>query len=125
MEFDLPLLPVVSWGSHDTLLILEDLYPLARALQRRGWLRWPLGIDPEVLPLYVGLPWGLMLGPIPNLPLPAPIRLSIGGPIRFERRGEGASRDRGYVQACYRQVETTMQRQLDALRLQASARSSS
>ena len=121
LEFDLPLLPVVSWGSHDTLLILEDLYPLARALQRRGWLRWPLGIDPEVLPLYLGLPWGLMLGPIPNLPLPAPIRLSIGAPIRFARGGEDASRDRSFVQACYAQVETTMQRQLDQLRQQASA----
>jgi 1-acyl-sn-glycerol-3-phosphate acyltransferase len=120
LEFDLPLLPVVSWGSHDTLLILEDLYPLARALQRRGWLRWPLGIDPEVLPLYLGLPWGLMLGPIPNLPLPAPIRLSIGAPIQLERRGVDASRDRGYVQACSQLVEATMQCQLDQLRLQSA-----
>ncbi len=116
LEFDLPILPLVSWGSHDTLMILEDLYPVARALQRRGWLRWPLGVDPEVLPLYLGLPWGLMLGPIPNLPLPAPIRLSIGAPIQLDRRGVAASRDRRYVQECCQLVEMTMQRQLDQLR---------
>ncbi|MFN6131617.1 MAG: lysophospholipid acyltransferase family protein, partial [Synechococcaceae cyanobacterium] len=116
LEFNLPILPLVSWGSHDTLFILEDLYPLARALQRRGVLRWPLGIDPEVLPLYLGLPWGLMLGPIPNLPLPTPIRLSIGAPIQLDRRGVAASRDRRYLRECYQLVETTMQRQLDQVR---------
>ena len=75
--------------------------------------------------LYLGLPWGLMLGPIPNLPLPAPIRLSIGAPIRFDRAGEAASRDRGYVRACYAQVEAAMQRQLDQLRLQSGGSAAS
>jgi 1-acyl-sn-glycerol-3-phosphate acyltransferase len=112
---DLPVIPLISWGSHDTLVVLEDLYPLARRLNRMG-MPWLLGLDPEVMPLYLGLPWGLALGPVPNLPLPAKIHTRVGEPIRFERSGHAASRDRHYVRACYRHVVDSMQRQLDALR---------
>jgi hypothetical protein len=62
-----------------------------------------------------------MLGPIPNLPLPAPIRLSIGAPIQLDRSGIAASRDRRYVRQCYEQVEATMQLQLDQLRGQSGS----
>jgi 1-acyl-sn-glycerol-3-phosphate acyltransferase len=113
----LPLVPLVSWGSHDTLLVLEDLYPLARRLHRLG-LPWPLGIDPEVMPLYLGLPWGLALGPVPNIPLPMKMHTRVGRPIRFARAGLEASRDRAYVCRCYGEVVERMQQDLDELRRQ-------
>lgn len=112
----LPLVPVVSWGSHDSLLVLEDLYPLARALQRRGVPAWPQALDPEVLPLFLGLPWGIALGPVPNLPLPARIDLDLGEPIRIARSGVEASRDKRFVREVYGLVEQRMQAQLDRLR---------
>ena len=105
---------MISWGAHDTLVVLEDLYPQFRALHERG-MPWLFGIDPEVMPLYLGLPWGLALGPVLNLPLPVPIHTRICEPIRLERAGHAASRDRAYVQACYRRVSETMQTALDRL----------
>jgi 1-acyl-sn-glycerol-3-phosphate acyltransferase len=114
----LPLVPLISWGSHDTLLVLGDLYPLARALHARG-MPWPFGIDPEMMPLYLGLPWGLALGPVPNLPLPVRIHTRVCPPIRLPRSGHAASRDRAYVRECYRVVVLTMQQALDQLRSEA------
>jgi hypothetical protein len=111
--------PLISWGSHDTLLVIEDLYPLAQGLHRLG-MPWLLGLDPEVMPLYLGLPWGLALGPLPNLPLPAKIHTRVCAPIRFGRGGHAASRDRDYVRACYAEVVGRMQRELDELRAEVS-----
>jgi len=109
-----PLVPLVSWGSHDTLVVLADLYPQARALHRLG-MPWLLGLDPEVMPLYLGLPWGLALGPLPNLPLPVTIHTRVLAPIHFARSGHAASRDKAYVRSCYELVVNTMQAALDDL----------
>lgn len=115
----LPVVPLISWGSHDTLYVIEDCYPLARRLHERG-MPWLLDLDPEVMPLYLGLPWGLAVGPLPNIPLPSRIHTRVCPPIHLARSGYRASRDRGYVQECYRQVVDTMQSELDRLRVEAS-----
>jgi 1-acyl-sn-glycerol-3-phosphate acyltransferase len=109
-----PIVPLMSHGAHDTLMVLADLYPHLRELHRRG-LPWPLGLDPGVFPLYLGLPWGLALGPLPNIPLPVRIQTRVGGPIWFDRYGPDAAHDSNYVEECYRLVQTTMQRHLDDL----------
>jgi 1-acyl-sn-glycerol-3-phosphate acyltransferase len=84
--------------------------------QLHDWgLPWLFDIDPVVFPVYLGLPWGLALGPLPHLPLPLKMRTYVGEPILFERYGTDAANDRIYVQACYDQVVKTMQAQLDAL----------
>ncbi|MEB3322611.1 MAG: glycerol acyltransferase, partial [Synechococcaceae cyanobacterium] len=77
---------------------------------------WLLGLDPEVMPLWLGLPWGLALGPLPNLPLPVKIHTRVGRPIHLPRSGHAASRDRAYVKHCYGVVVERMQADLDALR---------
>ena len=117
----LPIVPLISWGGHDTLIVLEDLYPLARRLHERGLFPWLFGIDPEVMPLYLGLPWGLALGPVPNLPFPVRIHTRVCPPIHLERHGHAASRDRDYVQACYRRVQQLMQEALHQLRRDVDA----
>lgn len=110
----LPITPLISWGAHDTLFVLANLYPQMRQLHEQG-MPWLLGIDPEVFPIYLGLPWGLAIGPLLNIPLPAQIHTRVCPPIVFERSGYAASRDRAYVQACYEQVVSTMQAALDDL----------
>jgi 1-acyl-sn-glycerol-3-phosphate acyltransferase len=112
-----PVVPAISWGAHDTLVVLANLYPWAEQLHRWG-LPWLGGVDPEVFPLYLGLPWGLSLGPLPNLPLPVQIHTRVLDPITFERTGSTAAKDRAYVEHCYRQVESAMQQGLDQLRLE-------
>lgn len=110
-----PLVPVISWGAHDSLWVIEDLHPLLKRLHACG-MPWPMGFDPEVMPLYVGLPWGLALGPLPNLPWPVRIHIRICAPIHLERHGVEAARDRTYVRACQALVTSTMQDCLDRLR---------
>ncbi|MGB8698925.1 MAG: lysophospholipid acyltransferase family protein [Thermosynechococcaceae cyanobacterium] len=118
---EVPIIPVISCGAHDTLLVLTDLYPQVQMLRQQFNLPWFLGIDPEVFPLYLGLPWGISLGPLPNIPLPAPIHTRICRPIIFERYGPDACHDKGYVDDCYRQVCESMQMELDQLVLDAQS----
>jgi 1-acyl-sn-glycerol-3-phosphate acyltransferase len=115
----LPIVPAVSWGAHDTLLVLADIYPLMQLLHKQG-MPWLLGIDPEVFPIYLGLPWGLAFGPLPNIPWPQPIATRIGTPIYFDRYGADAARDRSFVDACYAQVHQHMQKELDQLMVRDS-----
>jgi 1-acyl-sn-glycerol-3-phosphate acyltransferase len=105
-----PLIPVVSAGSHGTLIILDDLRPLARALGLDRLLR------AKVWPLTLTVPWGVTLGP-PLLYLPFPVRIWIEvlEPIRFEREGEAAAADEAYLGECAGRVEGTMQAALERL----------
>jgi 1-acyl-sn-glycerol-3-phosphate acyltransferase len=109
-----PIVPVVSIGAHDGLIVLTDLYPILAQLHERG-MPWLFGIDPNVFPIYLGLPWGIAFGPLPNLPLPSQIQIRICQPIEFTRSGRSAANDRDYVDACYDLVERQMQSELDRL----------
>jgi 1-acyl-sn-glycerol-3-phosphate acyltransferase len=109
-----PIVPVVSVGAHDDPIVLADLYPILAQLHDRG-VPWLFGIDPVVFPIYLGLPWGIAFGPLPNIPLPRKIHIRIGRPIEFERSGRSAATDREYVDACYDRVEQQMQVELDCL----------
>jgi 1-acyl-sn-glycerol-3-phosphate acyltransferase len=109
-----PIVPVVSMGAHESLIVLSDLYPILERLHDRG-MPWLFGIDPIVFPVYLGLPWGIAFGPLPNLPLPTQVHIRICKPIEFSRYGRNAANDRDYVDACYTLVEQQMQIALDLL----------
>lgn len=111
---EVPIVPLISHGAHSTLIVLADIYPQLQQLHQLG-LPWLFGIDPEVCPIYLGLPWGLAIGPLPNLPFPVPIRTRVCPPIVFERYGVQAAQDADYVEQCYNQVVQLMQSQLDQL----------
>ena len=76
---------------------------------------WLFDADPEVFPIYIGWPWGLAIGPLPNFPFPVQIHTRICPPIVFERYGRKAASDRAYVDACYDRVLNQMQKELDQL----------
>jgi 1-acyl-sn-glycerol-3-phosphate acyltransferase len=111
---NLPIIPAISTGAHDTLIVLADLYKVVKQLHSWG-MPWLLGIDPEVFPIYLGLPWGLAIGPLPNIPFPVKIRTRVCPPIKFEKYGEAAASDRAYVNSCYNMVVSQMQQELDDL----------
>ncbi len=110
-----PILPAISYGAHETLIVLGDCYQQVQQLHDWG-MPWLFAVDPEVFPIYLGLPWGISFGPLPNLPLPVPIYTRVCAPIIFEKYGKKASGDRVYVDACYEQVVKQMQHELDQLR---------
>ncbi len=112
-----PIVPVISAGAHDTFIVLENCYEQAKWLNQQGLLPWFQGIDPEVFPIYLGLPWGLAIGPIPHMPWPTQIHTRVCPPIVFEQTGRHAAKDNSYVQQCYEQVVDQMQRHLDQLLL--------
>jgi 1-acyl-sn-glycerol-3-phosphate acyltransferase len=109
-----PIVPVVSVGAHDGLIVLADFYHLLEQLHDRG-MPWLFGIDPVVFPVYLGLPWGIAFGPLPNVPLPTQVHIRVCKPIEFSRYGRSAANDRDYVDACYTLVEQQMQLELDGL----------
>ncbi|MEM6255200.1 MAG: lysophospholipid acyltransferase family protein [Cyanobacteria bacterium P01_D01_bin.156] len=112
---NVPIIPVVSLGAHDTFIVLDNCYDQAKWLNQQGLLPWVLGIDPEVFPIYLGLPWGLAIGPIPHIPWPQQIHTRVCSPITFEQSGRQAANDKHYVQQCYDQVVAHMQTNLDQL----------
>jgi len=114
LQEKVPIVPVVSYGAHDTLIVLADFYREVKQLHEWG-MPWLFGIDPVVFPIYLGLPWGLAIGPLPNIPFPVQIHTRVCPPIQFERYGYDAARDRAYVKACYEMVCAQMQQQLNDL----------
>jgi 1-acyl-sn-glycerol-3-phosphate acyltransferase len=120
LEYDLPIVPLISYGAHSTLIVLAEIHDQL-ASWSHGHFPWPFGFDPGVFPIYLGLPWGLAIGPLPNIPFPKPFHLRFCPSIRFERSGEAAAHDRDYVEQCYRQVERTMQTALDQLVVEQQA----
>ncbi len=109
-----PIVPLVSCGAHDTLIVLTDLKEQVKQLQEWGF-PWSLDGNTGVFPIFLGLPWGIGIGPIPNFPFPIRIHTRVCTPVRFERYGRAAARDRDYVDACYHRVCTQMQAELDDL----------
>ena len=109
LQEEAPIIPFISHGAHSTLIVLADIYPQLQQLHKWG-LPWLGGFDPGVFPIYLGLPWGIAFGPLPNIPLPIALHTRVCPAIVFERYGESAARDREYVEQCYLQVCDLMQR---------------
>lgn len=103
-----PIVPLISYGAHDTLIVLADFYQQVKQLHTWG-MPWLLGLDPVVFPIYLGLPWGIGIGPLPNIPLPVQMYTRVCPPIVFERYGRAATLDAAYVNDCYNHVVAQMQ----------------
>lgn len=119
LKQEIPIIPIISTGAHDTLIVLVDLYHIAQQLHQMG-MPWLFDLDPQVFPIYLGLPWGVGIGPLPNIPLPIKIKIRVCPPIVFVKYGAKAARDHTYVDTCYDLVVALMQQQLDDLASQKS-----
>jgi 1-acyl-sn-glycerol-3-phosphate acyltransferase len=87
MEAGVPIVPIVTAGAGESLLVLSDGQRLARALRLDTSLRL------KALPVSVSLPWGLNVGGVgllPYLPLPAKLRTRVLPAMRAEQ-GESAA----------------------------------
>lgn len=105
-----PIVPVVSAGSHDGWLVLSDGRWFAKKLGLRRLLRT------EVMPITLSIPWGLSIGAPPGyVPLRARIVVEVLPPIAFERTGEEAANDASFVEACHERVHGALQTALTRL----------
>jgi 1-acyl-sn-glycerol-3-phosphate acyltransferase len=108
LRFGLAVVPVVTVGSHDTLLVFDDGRDRAR--------RWGLNaLGLERVPLTLSFPAGLSLGLPLNIPLPVRMGIEMGHPIRFGESGAKSAIDAGLVKHCYDRVENAMQEIMDRL----------
>jgi 1-acyl-sn-glycerol-3-phosphate acyltransferase len=103
IEAGVPVVPVVSIGGHETLLVLSDGAALAR---RVGFLRKR---RLTTCPVILSLPWGLTVGPTLNVPLPSRIVVRVLDPVPTAGRG---------VQAVDQDVRGSLQAALDELAAQ-------
>lgn len=70
-----PIVPVANAGAHETLIVLSDGRPFAKAIGLHAFAR------AEIFPVHLSLPWGFAVGPWPHLPTPVTLRYRIGAPI--------------------------------------------
>ena len=103
-----PVFPVVSHGSHESLIVVSRGDRLARLL----------GLDRlriNVFPILLGIPFGI--GPmfVPNVPLPAKVLVEVLEPLDWSHLGRDAAHDPDVVRACYDEITTRMQQALDRL----------
>lgn len=102
-----PIVPVVGLGAHESFRVLTDGTELARRLHLKRFTRM------EVLPVIVGLPWGIWAGPLPQLPLPVRMKLRVFEPLAWPELGPEAANDPVQVERCGTEVLVVMQRALD------------
>ena len=105
-----PIVPFVTIGAHETLVIMADNRWLAKLIGAPRWMRmkaWPLAFS---------IPWGVTLGPIPpHFPMPSKITCEVLPPMHFDRSGPEAASDDAYVRGCADEVERAMQACMDRL----------
>jgi 1-acyl-sn-glycerol-3-phosphate acyltransferase len=110
IQQDVPIVPLVSVGGHESLYILTDGRGISRTLHLDRRFRsnvWPVGL---------ALPWGLVFGiPYPHLPPPVKIHTRILAPIRLDLPRRAAD-DARAVDAAYARVVGAMQDAANELR---------
>ncbi len=100
MKYGVPIVPVVSVGSHSTAVILDDLPWVAQAIGAKS----KLGIN--AWPLILSIPWGLTLGPFipPYIPWPSKIIIETLEPMGWAPEGAGTG-SQSRIAECAAQVE--------------------
>jgi 1-acyl-sn-glycerol-3-phosphate acyltransferase len=104
-----PIVPVVSVGAHDALLVLTDGADLARRLGLKKRLRM------DVLPVSLALPFGLSIGALsPFMPMPTKVRVRMLPPIQLGH-GPEAAEETAVVEDIYNRVVGVMQHGVDEM----------
>jgi 1-acyl-sn-glycerol-3-phosphate acyltransferase len=103
-----PVVPVVSHGSHSAVFVLArgDSFARRFSLDR---------IRVKVMPLVWQFPWGISPAGVPHLPLPTKVTVEVCPPLDWSGHGPEAADDPEVVERCYEEVTGVMQEKLDEL----------
>ncbi len=113
LRTQVPVVPAVSVGAHETVIVLTRGEQLAR------WLGLDTRFRIKVMPFVLGPPFGIVPAGIPTFPLPAKVTVELLDPIDWSARyGPDAADDPDIVRACYDELTTAMQDALDCLAAQ-------
>lgn len=108
LRHGVPVVPLVSHGSHDAIIVLTRGEGLARGL---GFGRLRI----KVMPILLGPPWGIAPVQLPTWPLPTKVTVRVCEPIDWSHLGPDAADDPEIVRHCYEEVLGRMQANLDEL----------
>lgn len=103
LEEDVPIYPIAEIGGHETEFVLSPGRKLARAL------RLPKLVGLKTFPIALTIPWGVTVGYLPYIPLPARITMKIGDAMRFPASPLEKA-DRKFHQHVRHEVERQVQR---------------
>lgn len=109
LQAGVPIVPVANSGAHETLIVLKRGRRIARALGLHKLTR------SDVFPISLSVPWGLTIGPVPNLPFPARFRYRFGAPIQLEDEPVEEP-TQAQIDELDRRVRASMQQLLDQLK---------
>jgi len=102
-----PVVPVVSYGSHHAVVVLARGDRLAKALGLHK-------LRIKVFPVMLG-PFGISSILTPPLPMLAAVTVEFMAPIDWSALGPDAADDDDVVDACYKEITSAMQATLDRL----------
>ncbi|MFH1464106.1 MAG: 1-acyl-sn-glycerol-3-phosphate acyltransferase [Pseudomonadota bacterium] len=102
-----PIVPVLSLGGH------EAYFVLARGARIARWTGIKRRFRSESFPLFLALPWGIGLGPLPHLPLPVKSLVEVGLPISLAEHPPEAAADESLVRSIAQRVEGALQAMMD------------
>jgi 1-acyl-sn-glycerol-3-phosphate acyltransferase len=108
LRAQVPIVPVVSVGTHEQFVVLTRGDAIARRLNLHRWART------DVFPIALTVPWGIVPAFVPYLPLPAQTTIAFGAPMKWDV-GPDAADDGEFVARAYEEVRATMQAMLDRL----------
>lgn len=104
MDQKVPIVPIVTAGAGESLFVLSDGKPLARALRLDKLLRI------KALPISISVPWGInvgLVGMLPYLPLPTKLHTTVL-PAMKARKAEDGEAFAGRVQDAMQTALTAM-----------------
>ena len=98
-----PIVPFVIVGGHESFCVLHDGRALARKLHLKRLIR------SDTFPIFLGLPWGVGVGPIFHLHLPTKSQVRFLPAITLDGLGPEHQDDRQVVDDIYQRVTGVMQ----------------
>lgn len=104
-----PIVPAVFIGGHETFYVINDGRFIVEALGLHRRFRL------DTFPLFLGLPWGIGLGPLFHLPLPVRCRVRVLAPIPLDAWSPDDADDPAVLRHLYDEVTGRMQTALDEL----------
>jgi 1-acyl-sn-glycerol-3-phosphate acyltransferase len=116
IRWGLPITPVVSAGSHETVVVLSGGHDFARRIGIPKLVR-----SADVMPVLAGLPWGIWALPfLPQIPLPAKITTEVLPPVHLSNElgralSPGDADNQEIVNAGYEIVVGRMRKHLSKL----------
>jgi 1-acyl-sn-glycerol-3-phosphate acyltransferase len=109
IECNVPIVPVVDVGGHETFIVLERGEKIAKAMGIDSLFRIP------TFPISLALPWPVMPGPFFYIPLPAKIEVEAGAPIYPSKVLKGVRGAQKRIDRLYDITTGTMQQMADRM----------